>query len=79
MEQIKPIFFFVPFLLLVFTNCNKQEEPKPISGTPVFYLDATLDSENLGLEAGLNGYFLQSLEYEDLNKEQWYCWKLQKS
>ena len=78
MEKIKTILLFIPMLLLVLTNCNKQEEPIPISGDPVFYLDATLDGEALLLGAGVNEYFLQSSEYEGHEQRAMVCWEIHK-
>ena len=58
--------------MALFLGCNRQDEPIPIPGEPVFYLRGTLDGEAFDLSAGVEGVMVNSSEGEDINGEQWY-------
>ncbi|MEM6264048.1 MAG: hypothetical protein AAGI38_16155 [Bacteroidota bacterium] len=57
----------LPVILLVFSGCKEQELPNEGISEAVFWLDATIGSEEVNLVAGESGYF----QHTSYAQDQW--------
>lgn len=60
------------FYILLIVSCKKEKLPElPVSNTPVFSVEGTIDGQSISMSAGEENYFMHSEEFEFHNVTQW--------